>query len=198
MAAQAATAHSPFRGSLIGAADAGGPPVRQGRGRSLSGSILKQQNELLPGVMVIVSSDSGESRTVSDAEGRFRLAVPSGPLTVRFEGRNIKPLEQAIGPEGATENLQVKVELLIPSVHESVVIQGTALDPTIDRRNDAVYKNTLFGRDDQLVETLNAGVNAGQHEGGGKSLEIRRFGYNLDHGGVNGGLKVLVDDVQQN
>jgi hypothetical protein len=34
--------------------------------------------------------------------------------------------------------------------------------------------------------------------GGGKSLEIRRFGFNLDHGGVNGGLKVLVDDVQQN
>ncbi|MBO0797607.1 MAG: TonB-dependent receptor, partial [Blastocatellia bacterium] len=34
--------------------------------------------------------------------------------------------------------------------------------------------------------------------GGGKSLEIRRFGFNLDHGGVNGGLKVLVDNVQQN
>jgi outer membrane receptor protein involved in Fe transport len=31
-----------------------------------------------------------------------------------------------------------------------------------------------------------------------QSLEIRRFGYNLDHGGVNGGLKVLVDNFQQN
>ncbi len=29
-------------------------------------------------------------------------------------------------------------------------------------------------------------------------MEIRRFGFNLDHGGVSGGLKVLVDDVQQN
>ncbi|HYR42687.1 MAG TPA: TonB-dependent receptor plug domain-containing protein [Terriglobia bacterium] len=29
-------------------------------------------------------------------------------------------------------------------------------------------------------------------------MEIRRFGFNLDHGGVNGGLKVLVDDIQQN
>lgn len=45
---------------------------------------------------------------------------------------------------------------------------------------------------------LDAGINAGQHEGGGKSLEIRRFGFNLDHGGVNGGLKVLVDGVGQN
>ena len=32
----------------------------------------------------------------------------------------------------------------------------------------------------------------------GSPLEIRRFGFNLDHGGVNGGLKVLLDDVQQN
>ncbi len=45
---------------------------------------------------------------------------------------------------------------------------------------------------------MNAGINAGQHEGGGKSLEIRRFGFNTDHGGVNGVLKVLVDGVQQN
>ena len=60
------------------------------------------------------------------------------------------------------------------------------------------FNRTLFTRDDQVFQQLNAGINAGQHEGGGKSLEIRRFGFNLDHGGVNGGLKVLVDDVQQN
>src|SRR4051812_28816185 len=45
---------------------------------------------------------------------------------------------------------------------------------------------------------MNDGIKEGQHEGGGKTLENRRFGFNLDHGGVNGGLKVLVDDVQQN
>jgi outer membrane receptor protein involved in Fe transport len=49
-----------------------------------------------------------------------------------------------------------------------------------------------------LLYTLDAGINVGQHEGGGKSVEVRRFGYNLDHGGVNGGLKILVDDVQLN
>jgi hypothetical protein len=65
-------------------------------------------------------------------------------------------------------------------------------------RNAEVFNRTLFTRDDQVLQQLNAGINAGQHEGGGKSLEIRRFGFNLDHGGVNGGLKVLVDDVQQN
>ena len=78
------------------------------------------------------------------------------------------------------------------------MISASQLDPVIDRRNEAVYRDTLFSRDDQVFHTLDAGINAGQHEGGGKSLEIRRFGFNLDHGGVNGGLKVLVDNVQQN
>ena len=65
-----------------------------------------------------------------------------------------------------------------------MTITDDALSPEIERRNDAIYKNNLFGRDDQLIQTLNAGINAGQHEGGGKSLEIRRFGFNTDHGGV--------------
>ncbi|MDQ3712730.1 MAG: TonB-dependent receptor, partial [Acidobacteriota bacterium] len=82
--------------------------------------------------------------------------------------------------------------------NENVTIEANILTPEVEQRNDTIYNNTLFGRDDQLVQTLNAGINAGQHEGGGKSLEIRRFGFNLDHGGVNGGLKILVDNVQQN
>ena len=65
-------------------------------------------------------------------------------------------------------------------------------------RNAELFNGTLFTRDDQVLQQIDAGINAGQHEGGGKSLEIRRFGFNLDHGGVNGGLKVLVDDIQQN
>ena len=88
--------------------------------------------------------------------------------------------------------------IVIPKVHTSVVITDTVLEPSVDRRNQAVFKDTLFSRDDQIFHQLAAGINAGQHEGGGKSIEIRRFGFNLDHGGVNGGLKVLVDNVQQN
>lgn len=86
----------------------------------------------------------------------------------------------------------------IPAVHTSVTITASPVEPTIDHRNGEVFQQTLFSRDDQIFHQLNAGINAGQHEGGGKSIEIRRFGFNLDHGGVNGGLKVLVDNVQQN
>jgi hypothetical protein len=101
-------------------------------------------------------------------------------------------------PRKASGNLVITISYRIPPAHENLIITANALDPSIDRRNDAVYSKTLFSRDDQIFDTLAAGINAGQHEGGGKSLEIRRFGFNLDHGGVNGGLKVLVNDVQQN
>lgn len=198
--APAAMAQTPISRSSVATSDTFAPRGQQASigERILSGYILTQRNESLSGVTVIARSVSGEVRMVSDAEGRFRLSVPGGPLTVRFEGKNVDPVEQSIGPNDAIENLEIKINVVIAPIQESVVIRDTTLNPTIDRRSDTIYKNTLFERDDQLVQTLNAGINAGQHEGGGKSLEIRRFGYNLDHGGVNGGLKVLVDDVQQN
>jgi outer membrane receptor protein involved in Fe transport len=172
---------------------------QSGESRPLSGVILSRQDELVPNVSVIVRTATGEQRqTVSDAHGAFNLSVPRAPLTVRFEGDNIAPQERSLGASDATENLQIKIEFVVSPIHEAVVIVSDGLDPAIERRNDTIYKNALFGRDDQLIETLNAGINVGQHEGGGKSLEIRRFGFNLDHGGVNGGLKILVDGVQQN
>lgn len=170
--------------------------------RTLSGTILttpaNSEIESIEGVNVIVRSASGELRAVSDVEGKFFLEVPAGALSVRFEGANINPVERDIAANDASEDLEIKVELVIKQIHENVVIVSDVLEPAIEQRNDAIYKNTLFARDDQILFTLNAGINAGQHEGGGKSLEVRRFGFNLDHGGLNGGLKILVDDVQQN
>src|SRR6266849_8041926 len=86
----------------------------------------------------------------------------------------------------------------LPILYSSVTVTAKPVEPSTDQRPSEVFSRTLFSRDDQIFHVLDAGINAGQHEGGGKSLEIRRFGFNLDHGGVNGGLKVLVDDVGQN
>ena len=100
--------------------------------------------------------------------------------------------------DASSEKLRLQAKAAFGTQQTTLVITATVADPEIDRRDDTVYKNTLFLRDDQLFETLDSGINAGQHEGGGKSLEFRRFGFNLDHGGLNGGLKVLVDDIPQN
>lgn len=166
--------------------------------RTLSGTIITQQAEGLPGVTILISSTSGESQLISDGEGKFSLEIPGGVITLKFFGKGIALLTKTISQGEPTEGLQIKVEVLVPEIHESVLIAATQIDPSIERRNEEIYRSTLFSRDDQVFHTLNAGINAGQHEGGGKSLEVRRFGFNLDHGGVGGGLKVLVDDVQQN
>ena len=152
----------------------------------------------MPNVTIEVQTSDGKLQTVSDAEGNFSLNVPDEPLSVRFSGSNIEPQTRIFAPTEKLENLQIKVSFVVSAINESVTIQAETLTPEIETRNDTVYKNTLFGRDDQLIQSLNAGINAGQHEGGGKSLEIRRFGFNLDHGGVNGGVKILVDNIQQN
>ncbi len=82
---------------------------QEARQRVLSGVTLSQNDELVPDVAVIVRSASGEQQTTSDATGAFRLVVPPGPLTLKFEGKNIAPIEQTIGPSDSTENLQIKV-----------------------------------------------------------------------------------------
>lgn len=64
-------------------------------------------------------------------------------------------------------------EPVIQPVHTSVTITAAPVEPAFDRRNSEVFSQTLFSRDDQMFQALDAGIDAGQHEGGGKSLEIR-------------------------
>jgi outer membrane receptor protein involved in Fe transport len=166
--------------------------------RVLSGVVHTSGDELVPGVIITVVAPNGELSTISDAEGGFRLTVPDGMLVLKLSGKNIAPVTRNIAPGEATQNLRLLIEYVVAPIHESMVIVDSSLQPGVERRNEEVYRSTLFSRDDQLFDTLAAGINAGQHEGGGKSLEVRRFGFNMDHGGLFGGFKVLVDDVQQN
>ena len=165
----------------------------------LNGNITDPQDRLVPGASIRLQKAGAEvERTTSDEEGRFALYdIPAGNYTLSAEAPGFAPITRQISvpADSAQANLQFD-KLSVRS--QTVVITAKSLEPDIDLRNAEVFNRTLFTRDDQVFQQLNAGINAGQHEGGGKSLEIRRFGFNLDHGGVNGGLKVLVDDVQQN
>ena len=51
--------------------------------RTLSGVIVTQKNEAVEGVSVIVSFPSGETETVSDVDGNFRLRVPKEALNIK-------------------------------------------------------------------------------------------------------------------
>ena len=86
----------------------------------------------------------------------------------------------------------------IEPIHESITIVAPPVGPQVQPRLAEILSKTLITRDDQVLQILGAGINGGQHEGGGKSLEIRRYGFNLDHGGAGGGLRITVDNIAQN
>jgi len=165
---------------------------------AVSGVVLDEKNELVPGATVEIKSGTNVVEAETDAQGQFSVEAPACPCQLTVSGKYIASAAQSLDAFSSRKNLELHIHYVIEPVHDSMVITATALDPSIDRRNTEVYKKTLFERDDQLLETLSAGINAGQHEGGGKSLEIRRYGFNLDHGGVNGGLKIVVNDLPQN
>jgi hypothetical protein len=166
--------------------------------RQVTGVIVNKKKETVAGATITVRTRSGEQTVTSDENGAFSIDAPHGEFTLAIGGRNVSAVERQIGSSDKTEGLEIEVDYTIDPIHDGVVIEASSFDPTINRRNESVYRDTLFSRDDQIFQTLDSGFNVGQHEGGGKSLEIRRFGFNLDHGGVNGGVKVLVDGVQQN
>jgi hypothetical protein len=168
---------------------------------AVQGVVTDPQGKLVPSAQVRLVGHSGGIRreAASDAQGRFAFD--------RLEPGEYRLTASSLGFPDASRTVQVDSdETVSAELHftqisgqtESLVISAQPFEPSIDLRNAEVLNRTLFTRDDQLFQQLDAGINAGQHEGGGKSLEIRRFGFNLDHGGVNGGLKVMVDDVQQN
>ncbi len=166
--------------------------------RTLSGIVVTQTNQLAANVKIKVGTSSGETEITSDGEGNFKTPVADGEIILSIDEKNIAPFNLSIGANEGTENIVLRITYKVAPVQENVTIVGQSVEPALERRNDSIYKQSLFARDDQILFTLNAGINAGQHEGGGKSLEIRRFGFNLDHGGVGPGLKILVDNVQQN
>ena len=166
----------------------------------LHGRVLDPQGRPVAGAVLRLTAGEVEvASTRSDDTGLWRIQTPAPGaycLTAESPGFDTARRDVAV-----RDNESRAFDVVLPGIagqHQSIVITAATVEPTLDFRNAEVFNRTLFSRDDQVMQQLNAGIDAGQHEGGGKSLEIRRFGFNLDHGGVNGGLKVLVDDVQQN
>lgn len=166
--------------------------------RLVSGVVVNERSEAVVGAAVLAEWEDGNRTAVTNERGAFSFRAPAGTVSLIVTGKYVAQFQLRLSAEEPSQALRLQIHYQIPSARETLIITASIVDPTIDRRNDTVYTNTLFLRDDQLFETLDSGINAGQHEGGGKSLEVRRFGFNLDHGGANGGLKVLVDDIPQN
>jgi len=165
--------------------------------QDVAGKLSDPQGLAVPNATItLTDSQRATTRQAStDDAGNFVFrAVGPGEYTVTAESGAFKVISRSVIVRADAPTV-LEIRFGEVASQNSVVIVSSALDPGIDLRNGDIYKKTLFERDDQLLESLGAGINAGQHEGGG---EIRRFGFNLDHGGVNGGLKVVVNDLPQN
>lgn len=159
------------------------------------------QSRPVPNAIVKVTDGLGrvKQKTASDVSGKY---------SIRIVGNSAFALvAEAVGFDAATtslmemkgESMEVDLKFGAMAKAESLLtITEKMLEPTVDQRDAALFNKTLFTRDDQIFQTLGAGLSLGQHAGGGKSLEVRRFGFNLDHGGVGGGLKVMLDDMMLN
>jgi hypothetical protein len=153
------------------------------------GRVVDPLGGSVAGAVVRVEAGGREiARAVTDERGEFAFWAAPGTYRMVVEAAGFQPEARDVRVSSAGEPLGVTLRAVATS-HESLTVSAKAAEE---------LGRELFTRDDQLIQQLNSGIDAGQHEGGGKSLEIRRFGFNLDHGGVNGGLKVLVDAVPQN
>ncbi len=164
----------------------------------VSGSVLDTQNKPVPNAIVKVVDGLGRLKQTgaANAEGRFNLKiVGSGTLALVAETVGFEPVTTGLlEMKGGSMTVDVKFGSL-SKAELTLTVNERVIEPTVDQRDAAIFNKTLFTRDDQIFQTLGAGLNFGQHAGGGKSLEVRRFGYNLDHGGTGGGLRMNMDDL---
>jgi len=176
-----------------------GMPLLASYAVRLRGTVTDPAGVAVPQAKITLTGASGFCReTRADREGSFVFeSVQPGNYMITAEASGLATVSNTIVAGWGLPGT-VNMQFFGVAGQKSLVTVSSALEPSIGWRNTEVYRKALFERDDQLLETLSAGINAGQHEGGGKSLEIRRFGFNLDHGGVNGGLKVVVNDLPQN
>ena len=132
-------------------------------------------------------------------EGRFSLkVVGAGAFALVAEATGFDAATTGmIDMKGEAQTVDLKFGSLAKA-ETIVTVNEKVLEPTVDQKDAALFTKTLFTRDDQVFQSLGSGLSLGQHAGGGKSLEVRRFGFNLDHGGTGGGIRVVMDDLLVN
>ena len=140
----------------------------------VSGALTDPQGKAVPAASIRLLHVSGAlvAETRTDDTGQFAFAgVAPGNYRINAAAPGFNAVSKdlvLIADQHATAELRFGS---VEGQSQSVVITAKALEPTLDLRNSEVFNRTLFSRDDQVFQQLNAGINAGQHEGGGKSLE---------------------------
>ena len=100
-----------------------------------------------------------------DDQGGFRsLAISPDSYRLTAEASGFQATGRDMVADGDSQRFDVTLSGIVGQ-HDSVVITAKTVEPTVDLRNAEVFNRTLFTQDDQVMQQLNAGINAGQHRG---------------------------------
>ena len=87
--------------SVVGASEAGiivrGEGESPAAGYEVFGATVSSDGSALPGVLITLSGDGVDQKTVSDAEGAFRFTlVPSGSYSMVFKMKGMKKVKREV------------------------------------------------------------------------------------------------------
>jgi outer membrane receptor protein involved in Fe transport len=165
---------------------------------AISGRVTDPGGATVSGAIVEATDPVGRivEKTTTDADGRYELYLKAGsPYALVIRSDSFQPEAAPIRSiDAPIEDWNLQFGKL-QNASDVIDVTEHIIEPSVERRDAEIFNKALFSRDDQIFQTLGAGLNFGQHAGGGKSLEVRRFGFNLDHGGAGGGLRFMRDGV---
>jgi hypothetical protein len=140
----------------------------------VSGTVVDQQGQALPGVTVVLTGRTGSNTQIADDAGAFRfIGLQPGEYTVRAELSGFRPFEQRVSITiGATA--QVRATLEVGGLQETVTVSALAatVDTTSTATDDVISQELLFNmplsRTNAATSLLNysPGVNSGSAFGG--------------------------------
>jgi len=128
---------------------------------SLSGRVTDPQGRAVSGAGVHLGRNpGGQGRELkTDDQGKFAFdAVEAGEYSLRAEADGLNPVMKSVAitnGQSAIADLQFSQ---LTAQRDSIVITAKPVEPEIDLRNAEAFNRTLFTRDDQVLQQLNAGI----------------------------------------
>ena len=151
--------------------------------QTITGQIIDENSEPLPGVNILVQNTS--IGTVTDVEGNYRINAPDDATTLVFSSVGYVTQEVAIGGRSV---ISVQMEPDVQSLSEVVVVgYGTQekrdLTGSVSRVDGEALENVPVSRVDQVLQGRSTGVQVTQVSGEpGASTSIRIRGGNSIQG----------------
>jgi len=165
-----------------------------GQGRMVTGVVSDQSSELLPGVNVVVKGTT--TGTITDANGKFSINVPQGPVILQFSFVGFELMEMDVA---GMETVEVKMKQSTIGLEEIVTVgYGTQKKVNLSGSVESLKGENLAKRNtvmtSQALQGMAAGVtvtaNNGKPGKEGTTVRIRGIGTINDNNPL-----VLIDGV---